>query len=622
MQRQASPQQQPMRVPLTDQQEKLYRANLPDQHPVPPFVHPGQDTLDIASQEYLELEEAAWNYALGGLVEDLTADTYMDTQAPPDTNIAPAETPAATMAEQPAGSKTMAAPVEPSPAAMAEQSAGSKAETPMPAAPVEPSLAAMAEQSAGSNTEPPMPAAPVEPSPAAMTEQPAGSKSTAAVAPPPAAMTEQPAGSKAIAAAVAPPPAAMTEQPAGSKAIAAAVAPPPAAMTEQQAGNTAVVPMAAALVEPLPDAAAAAVEQPPAPVKPSPDAVMAEPTPANTAVAPAAAPVEPSPGAVMATPTANTAVAPAAAPVEPSPDAVMATPTANTAVAPAAAPVEPSPDAVMAEPTANTAVAPAAAPKAHPPVPTPIPVALKQSLAAQPKAVESAPIKFTPVTPAAARTWMALLKRTSTDDLSATTSPAPAPATPMLAPSTPPPAPVSFAQQLMKMDDVQLQSGNARVANTIVPTPQSSIVDAIPKSGSGGTPSPPIPEPTAPGPVDSRGDASVTSQSHAPTDEVDVEDKKTARATYMRYYRSVRSPKVPSAVAIKFREAMSDVSGKKGRELFEAYIESGENWLSSSIVLSDSQSHDETEGGRWSWLTRDESWLYFKMINPKLFQNT
>jgi len=617
-----------MRVPLTDQQEKLYRANLPDQHPVPPFVHPGQDTLDIASQEYLELEEAAWNYALGGLVEDLTADTYMDTQAPPDTHIAPAETPAATMAEQPAGSKTMAAPVEPSPAAMAEQSAGSKAETPMPAAPVEPSLAAMAEQSAGSNTEPPMPAAPVEPSPAAMTEQPAGSKSTAA--------------------AVAPPPAAMTEQPAGSKAIAAAVAPPPAAMTEQQAGNTAVVPMAAALVEPLPDAAAAAVEQPPAPVEPSPDAVMAEPTPANTAVAPAAAPVEPSPDAVMATPTANTAVAPAAAPVEPSPDAVMAEPTpANTAVAPAAAPVEPSPDAVMATPTANTAVAPAAAPKAHPPVPTPIPVALKQSLAAQPKAVESAPIKFTPVTPAAARTWMALLKRTSTDDLSATTSPAPAPATPMLAPSTPPPAPVSFAQQLMKMDDVQLatklscaeahpqwdeflqgvhqesllgdtlktllafelwlQSGNARVANTIVPTPQSSIVDAIPKSGSGGTPSPPIPKPTAPGPVDSPGDASVTSQSHAPTDEVDVEDKKTARATYMRYYRSVRSPKVPSAVAIKFREAMSDVSGKKGRELFEAYIESGENWLSSSIVLSDSQSHDETEGGRWSWLTRDES---------------
>ena len=395
-------------------------------------------------------------------------------------------------------------------------------------------------------------------------------------------------------------------------------------------------------------AAAAAVEQPPAPVEPSPDAVMAEPTPANTAVAPAAAPVEPSPDAVMATPTANTAVAPAAAPVEPSPDAVMAEPTpANTAVAPAAAPVEPSPDAVMATPTANTAVAPAAAPKAHPPVPTPIPVALKQSLAAQPKAVESAPIKFTPVTPAAARTWMALLKRTSTDDLSATTSPAPAPATPMLAPSTPPPAPVSFAQQLMKMDDVQLatklscaeahpqwdeflqgvhqesllgdtlktllafelwlQSGNARVANTIVPTPQSSIVDAIPKSGSGGTPSPPIPKPTAPGPVDSPGDASVTSQSHAPTDEVDVEDKKTARATYMRYYRSVRSPKVPSAVAIKFREAMSDVSGKKGRELFEAYIESGENWLSSSIVLSDSQSHDETEGGRWSWLTRDES---------------
>lgn len=40
---------------------------------------------------------------------------------------------------------------------------------------------------------------------------------------------------------------------------------------------------------------------------------------------------------------------------------------------------------------------------------------------------------------------------------------------------------------------------------------------------------------------------SLASGSHAPTDEVDVdvEDKKTARATYMRYFRSVRSPKVP-----------------------------------------------------------------------------
>ena len=56
-------------------------------------------------------------------------------------------------------------------------------------------------------------------------------------------------------------------------------------------------------------------------------------------------------------------------------------------------------------------------------------------------------------------------------------------------------------------------------------------------------------------PVHVPGD-SLASGSHAPTDEVDVdvEDKKTARATYMRYYRSVRSPKVPSAVAIKLRE--------------------------------------------------------------------
>ena len=161
--------------------------------------------------------------------------------------------------------------------------------------------------------------------------------------------------------------------------------------------------------------------------------------------------------------------------------------------------------------------------------------------------------------------------------------------------------------------ELWLQSGNARVANTIVPTPQTMVVDALPKVGKSPSPSPsasmppPAPKPAAPASVAPTGTDSPASA--APTDEVDDDDKKAARATYMRYYRSVRSAKVPSAVAIKFREAMADVTGQKGRELFEAYIESGENWLSSSIVLSDSQSHDETEGGRWNWLTRDESRL-------------
>ena len=534
MQCQASPQQHPMRPPLTQQQEKIYVANLPDRHPIPAFENPDQDSLDIATQEYLELEHAAWDYALSHVAETIAVDTQVDTEAshgaPASSSIAPAKSPAATMAEQQAGTTTVATAAEAPNAPMAEQTAGNTAVAPTDAKPVDP-------------------------------------------------------------------------------------APADATMAEQTAGNTAVAPTEAKSVETAPA-----------------DATMAENAAGNTTPA---APVEPPPT---------------------DPDATMAKKAAETtAVAPTdAKPVEP--DATMAGPAAGTTAAKAPVPPPMEASPAKVPVALKQSLAvskpkATPKAsTEPEAIKFAPVTPAAAKAWMALMKRSSTDDLSIASSPAP---TALLTPKTPPPKPISFAQQLMKMDDVQLatklscaeahpqwdefsqgvdpyaiqgdtlktllafelwlQSGNARVANTIVPTPQTTVLDALPKVGKSPSPSPspsmpppPVPTHAAPS-VAATGTDSPTSA--APTDEGDAADKKAARATYMRYYRSVRGPKVPSAVAIKFREAMADVTGQKGRELFEAYIESGENWLSSSIVLSDSQSHDETEGGRWNWLTRDESRL-------------
>ena len=75
---------------------------------------------------------------------------------------------------------------------------------------------------------------------------------------------------------------------------------------------------------------------------------------------------------------------------------------------------------------------------------------------------------------------------------------------------------------------------------------------------------------------------------------------------YMRYYRSVRPSRVPAAVAVKFRKACNDDMGKLAAEVFAAYIECDENWLSSSIVLEESQIHNETEGGRWGWLTKED----------------
>ena len=97
----------------------------------------------------------------------------------------------------------------------------------------------------------------------------------------------------------------------------------------------------------------------------------------------------------------------------------------------------------------------------------------------------------------------------------------------------------------------------------------------------------------------------------APTEGPDGDDadadRRAGRAVYMRYYRSARSPKVPAAVAVKFREACNDRTGKLAAELFAAYIESGENWLSSSVVMEDSQNHNEREGGRWGWCTKEDT---------------
>ena len=86
----------------------------------------------------------------------------------------------------------------------------------------------------------------------------------------------------------------------------------------------------------------------------------------------------------------------------------------------------------------------------------------------------------------------------------------------------------------------------------------------------------------------------------------DGDEKKAGRAMYMRYYRSVRSSKVPAAVAVKFRQACNDPTGKLAAELFAAYIECNENSLSSSIVMEECQSHNETEGGRWGWFTKED----------------
>ena len=57
----------------------------------------------------------------------------------------------------------------------------------------------------------------------------------------------------------------------------------------------------------------------------------------------------------------------------------------------------------------------------------------------------------------------------------------------------------------------------------------------------------------------------------------------------------------------KFDEASSDKTGQLMRALFSQYIEANEEWLASTIVLSENQNETELTGGRFAWLTKAES---------------
>ena len=204
----------------------------------------------------------------------------------------------------------------------------------------------------------------------------------------------------------------------------------------------------------------------------------------------------------------------------------------------------------------------------------------------------------------------------------ATPTPEPAPAA-IAAPAEPlEPGPIS-AVELMKMNAEQLKARLDQVQKTkafedfvqgcepsVVEDPLKALLLFDAWMQQHGTPAP---APSAPPP------AASTAKDDAGDDGETMEEKKAARAAYMRYYRSVRSAKVPAAVAVKFREACQDKTGKLAAELFAAYMESGENWLSSSIVMEESQAHQETEGGKWGWMTNEEARL-FSIVFSKMIQ--
>lgn len=142
-------------------------------------------------------------------------------------------------------------------------------------------------------------------------------------------------------------------------------------------------------------------------------------------------------------------------------------------------------------------------------------------------------------------------------------------------PSMPPPAAVPSKKAVAKA-----------VAEPVPPSPMEISAETIEEAAE-----PPRDE--APGAISASLEAKL------------AEQKQQARNEYMRFYRSVRSNKLPAAVAVKFREASNDVTGLKMKALFAEYIECSANWLTSTIVLTQTQSDTSTDGNRWGWLTRE-----------------
>ena len=67
----------------------------------------------------------------------------------------------------------------------------------------------------------------------------------------------------------------------------------------------------------------------------------------------------------------------------------------------------------------------------------------------------------------------------------------------------------------------------------------------------------------------------------------------------------------------KFQEASQDASGRAMRALFGNYIECQEDWMTSSLVLSERTTDAERIGGKYSWLTKPDT--QYKIMMHVLF---
>lgn len=143
----------------------------------------------------------------------------------------------------------------------------------------------------------------------------------------------------------------------------------------------------------------------------------------------------------------------------------------------------------------------------------------------------------------------------------------------------------------------------------VVPSHAMPMVPAAPKES---TAAPPVVIPK--GSVPTVATAAEQQTQPVPTqgatsEAEDQEDRRAARAQYMRYHRSLRSVNCPEPIRQKFLEAQECPPGQcqqKLQELFEEWKRCNEDWLTSSMILEESRSHANSCSGIWKWITREE----------------
>ena len=113
------------------------------------------------------------------------------------------------------------------------------------------------------------------------------------------------------------------------------------------------------------------------------------------------------------------------------------------------------------------------------------------------------------------------------------------------------------------------------------PTPSQAVQSQPPAT----TPQPTVPPPSLP----------------PPTPNV-AENSADNRAQYMKFHRSVKHPKAPKEVTQKFHEASGDKV--KMRALFQEFQRCNGDWLSSTLVIRESQTTTNTQGGKDGYLSK------------------